>query len=329
MNKRALLIATTQRSLWNFRRPLIKALQDSGFTVFCKSLADEVIDEAILNDLNIRTYVNQSGYYDLVIPYGSKPVLRSLVWKKYGGKYVFYITGLGKSYYIYLLLICILGLAKQSTIWVQNEEDYELFYGYSRDITIIPGSGIKMNENMVKKYNLSGAINLLYIGRIMNSKGIWRILEISRRFKITLSIFGKTNKSTLSFRLNKNKDWVRSYKGYTNDWRLEYQKILSSGNRPVFIYLSRYNEGIPRAVLEAMSCGIPCILSNGRGTKELIIDDNTVLDNSISRRDFLPRCRNILEYIDKNYLKLSEDSHRLVSLKYEQNLVYKVYKNQL
>jgi glycosyltransferase involved in cell wall biosynthesis len=69
--------------------------------------------------------------------------------------------------------------------------------------------------------------------------------------------------------------------------------------------LPSYREGLSRSLLEAMSCGLIPIVSNIRGSREVIINNyNGVIYNFADKKDLFKKMKNILmlNLKQKNFL---------------------------
>jgi len=103
--------------------------------------------------------------------------------------------------------------------------------------------------------------NVVFIGRLVPMKGLNKLIKSFKLLKkqnIKYIIVGngfeqkKLEKLTKKLNLGKN----ITFTGYTNNIK-KYLEITS-----LFILPSEGGEGLPAALLEAMSTGIPCMLSN-------------------------------------------------------------------
>lgn len=137
-----------------------------------------------------------------------------------------------------------------------------------------------------EKKNLSKKIELLFVSRLIERKGLQFLIprlkwvqEISDK-KIHLTIVGDgPYRATLeslvsegdladmvSFEGQKDKKYLLGY----------YQK------GDVFVFPSK-KEGMPNAVLEAMACGLPIIMSPCQGSKELIEGNGIITDSDLTQ----------------------------------------------
>lgn len=122
-------------------------------------------------------------------------------------------------------------------------------------------------------------IKFLFIGRIdINHKGLdllAQALEIlntpENAKKIKFEIFGVGDRRNLAKLqdLLTGLDDIVEFKGaiYGNEKRMKMQ------SSDVFIHTSRY-EGMPMSVLEALACGMPCILTPGTNMAEMVVESN-------------------------------------------------------
>ncbi|MFW9938218.1 MAG: glycosyltransferase family 4 protein [Candidatus Thorarchaeota archaeon] len=115
--------------------------------------------------------------------------------------------------------------------------------------------------NLLKKEK-----SVIYIGRLNEQKNLFNLLEAFKDLKdFTLDIIGDGElKEKLMLKANKLKLNVNFLGLFPNN------KIPEILNQHEFFILPSYYEGNPKALLEAMSCGLICIGTNVWGIKNLI-----------------------------------------------------------
>ena len=107
---------------------------------------------------------------------------------------------------------------------------------------------------------------ILFIGRLENQKNLFNLINAFVDLKdFTLDIIGKgpykNELKKLVKKLNLNVNFLGTIPNY------EIPKLL---NQCEIFILPSYYEGNPKVLLEAMSCGIPCIGTNVWGIKNVI-----------------------------------------------------------
>lgn len=188
----------------------------------------------------------------------------------------------------------------------------------------IIGNGIENipNENLYKnKHITTENLNLVYIGRYdYLIKGIDQLLDAFKRLKelnknnIKLNLYGVSTNN--EFEKIKNYIALNDLQDYINLNDAIYGDVKRTIllNNDVFIQVSR-TEGQPLGVMEALSIGMPVILSEGTGFKK-IIEDNDIgfstktdgkeildailkIENNKSKLDYYSN--NSYSYAKKNY----------------------------
>ena len=160
----------------------------------------------------------------------------------------------------------------------QNPIDQKLFQSSfpnvpASQIHLIPGSGVpsrylqRNRENPLNQCWRPGTepivCDLLFCARLLRSKGIDTFLELSglldgHRFSVFGAVDPSSKDSLLSGdlpHLQKQHPHV-SFAGSQPDPLLHFNSDF-----PVLLVPSTYGEGLPRAVVEAMTLGIPVIIS--------------------------------------------------------------------
>lgn len=175
-------------------------------------------------------------------------------------------------YTIIKLFFRFLGTKKNIFYQVQNlyNKDLLIIFGINiNKIKIIPGSGVQI-QNYKKSYKISDRdVNFGFAGRLLKIKGIDTLLDafheinkISSNFNLNIAgdvdRLNPTSLSNLSIKdLKKNKNI--KFEGFVSDigafWKKNDIAVLPSHN----------GEGIPKALIEAASFGLPIITSDAEG----------------------------------------------------------------
>ena len=139
----------------------------------------------------------------------------------------------------------------------------------------LPNSVDTTQFTPTKKLSSDEIINILYVGRLSHEKNLFTLLDAAKLLdrddiKITIIGSGELREGLQNYAINKqiNVDFLGVIPNQ------ELAKFYSFAN--IFV-LPSLNEGHPKVLLEAMSCGLPCVGSNVSGIQDLIIDGETGL----------------------------------------------------
>ena len=203
---------------------------------------------------------------------------------------------------------------------------------YKKKKIIIISNGIENNSNKKKLYKKnyeaklqSNIINIGYLGRFeIYLKGLDLLLNSyveyqrrSKEIKIKLTLIGSHDR-----RKPNSLDFIQStYKNLLDPSKLDVKGPFFNENKwkeiskfDIFTHPSR-SEGMPNAVLEAMSMGIPCLLSPETNMKEIIessrcgwIVNNTQKDiingfeviESLTKKELISIGQNGTDYANNN-----------------------------
>ncbi|MGX1494987.1 glycosyltransferase involved in cell wall biosynthesis [Labrenzia sp. MBR-25] len=136
----------------------------------------------------------------------------------------------------------------------------------------IPGSGVdtaRFSATPVPQ----GPVRFLFVGRLLRSKGLALLAEAAKRLKsegheFELDVLGPTDSNPDAIEPEQLKAWqdegVLRYRGATND----VVPFLHASS--VLVLPTSLREGIPRSILEAMSCGRAVITTDAPGCGETI-----------------------------------------------------------
>ena len=152
-----------------------------------------------------------------------------------------------------------------------------------------------INQLVVReKYGISNQFTVLFVGRLIEKKGINLLIAVAKMLTNIQFIFigvGPLD-SQLSQEAESNGNIVFLGKK-ANRELVEFYNIAD-----IFCIPSQYEEGFGRVVIEAVSCGIPVVGSSNGGIKEALNKDVSILVK--------PTINNIKESIQRLYNSNSE-----------------------
>ncbi|WP_338631215.1 glycosyltransferase family 4 protein [Clostridium baratii] len=181
-------------------------------------------------------------------------------------------------------------------------------------------------KNFKNKYFKEEDLIIGFVGRLTEVKGIYNLVDIVN----------------LSNKINKKIKFIVIGEGILRDYieeqvelnKLENIKLLGFKNDienyiPYFdmLIMPSNMEGIPLTILEAMSCGVPCVGSDVGGIPEIINEKIGFLYNNSDKKELVLK----LDFIEKNRYKLNtlkENCLKEFSTKWNMESVIKKYINQ-
>lgn len=187
-----------------------------------------------------------------------------------------------------------------------------------------------IDTDMFYNHNKSNLSRIIYVGRISKQKNIYMLLEAISSTNIGLDIVGSGED------FNSIKDYIKKksidVKFFGTVPNNQLPRIL---NKYSIFVLPSFFEGNPKALLEAMSCGLAVIGANSPGINNIIEDDyNGVLFNHSSallRNEInaLISDTNRIKRLGKNARKYAIENSSLESytnfLSHKYNLILRNY----
>ena len=311
-NRKVMMIATTDNMIWQFMLPHIRHLQEHGNVVECVCARtgfwfDELKEQhnLVVHEIdfgrnpikfkNIKAYkqlkkLQEERKFDLV--YCQQPVggmMGRLVGKKFKIPVIY--TAHGFHFFKGCPLVNKLvykpvekWLSKYTDILITiNEEDYQSALKMkSKKVFKINGIGI--DSHKIKFEDFDKIAFRHELGLTENDKVILTVSEINQN-KNYISML-----ETMKILVEKDKSykfvscgtgvWKDKIKNFAKELGIE-ENVIFLGYRKdigkimqitdVFFHAS-YREGLTLSVMEAMSFGLPCVVSNVRGNRDLIVD---------------------------------------------------------
>jgi glycosyltransferase involved in cell wall biosynthesis len=356
------IVANTTWNIYNFRLPLIKALKQSGHKVLVIAPIDEYIHylndnyftrhiplkhlsaqrKSPLNDLLLlyelyRIYRKEKP--DIVFHYTIKPnIYGSLAARWAGAKSIPTITGLGYSFLHSDLLnhtvrlLYKFALKKVPMAIFHNPCDMAFFLKdgiISNDrAQVIPGSGVNTNHFRPLPKPDNRKRIFLFIGRLLIDKGIREYVEAARQLKRLAPhsacwVVGKLDtSSSASIRKSQLLQWVADHDIKYFGPVLDVRPYLKKAD---VLVLPSYREGMPRAVLEAMSMGRPIITTDTAGCRDAIDEHCGVLvppRDSLALAEAMAR---LYHYDDETLEEMGKAARKRVLERFDEKIIVKSY----
>ena len=304
-NKSILLIGSSEVSICNFRKELVERLLDEEYKVIISSpygsKFNELIDKGcifvdtpmnrrsknVIKDIDLFCrYIHMMMKYHpgVVITYTIKPnlygsiaaILRRI-------PCIMNVTGLGTELEHSgasrtALITALKPLMKASAcVFFQNIIHLNMFreMGIIKDnYKLVAGSGVNLSEHVVLPYveNRSD-INFLFVGRLMQEKGIAELVEAT---KIAKAVNPDISVTALGFCVDEYKDTFERINSDNVIEHLEYTDDVDDVIRKCDAVINpSYHEGMSNALLEGAACGRPVLASNVTGCIETLEDGKT------------------------------------------------------
>ncbi len=229
---------------------------------------------------------------DIVVPYTMKPIIYGSLAARIARVRECYplFTGLGylfagkldaRSRMLFAVSVALhrIGLRKVSAAFCYNDAEVRDIREYGlipSDVGLlkVPGSGVDTNRFLPEPVP-NGPPKFLFVGRLLRSKGIEVLAEAIQRLRaqghdVTVDLLGPSethpdalDQPTLDAWKEKG---VFRHLGAVRDVRPVFARSS------VVVVPTMLREGIPRTILEAMSCGRPVITTDAPGCGETISD---------------------------------------------------------
>lgn len=213
------------------------------------------------------------------------------------------------------------------TIVYLSQEEFEncLSKNINPCYAIIP-NGCDMVDIDVSTKSPNRPLRIIYLGRlIIHHKGLDYLLD-------ALDILKKKNfkEAVFQFYGNENDVDIKNVK-----YRLESLEGLASyegpaygekkadvlANADVFILTSRY-EGMPMGVLEALTYGVPCILTPGTNMAEVVVVAGAGWKTELNAQAIADTIIRATTDLNSNYLKYCKSAY-LMSLSFDWKIIAK------
>jgi glycosyltransferase involved in cell wall biosynthesis len=353
-------------NIWNFRRPLVEALQADGHRITVLAPPDDAVKDLErlgcrvqplemsvkglnpLEDVRLQrrfTRILRETRPDAVLSYTIKNnVFGARAAKSLGVPFLPNVTGLGTAFLSGKLLQTVTeqlyrrSFAGLPVVFFQNEDDRSLFLE-RRLVTadqaqLLPGSGIDLDRFAPAPMPAPDAAPVfLMIARLLRDKGVMEFVEAARQIKTR---HPKARFQLLGAVGSENRSAIdrSTLEGWVAEGVVEYLGTTPDV-RPAIaaascVVLPSYREGAPRTLIEAAAMARPVIATDVPGCR-------AVVDNGVSGFLCAVRSADSLSATMERFLALPPDAQREMGAagrtkmerEYDQALVVDAYRAAL
>jgi glycosyltransferase involved in cell wall biosynthesis len=361
MGKRILILSNHFITLYNFRKELISKLIKEGHEVFISM--PKSAENTFFSDMGceiIETPVDRRGINpikdfgliiryirimrkikpDIIFSYTIKPNIYGCIAANItNNKQLSNITGTGATFlkdnFISKVAKTLykISLKKSYKVFFQNTGDKDYFVDnklINNNYAMLPGSGVNLEQYRMIELPLDDSVNFIFIGRIMELKGIEEYLECANRIKkrypnTKFYIAGFVEQERYKEIIeNYHSKGIVEYLGFCKDIKSWIQKSHCT------ILPSRGGEGVPNVLLESAAMGRICIASNINGSKDVIDDGITgYIFNTGDSEDLINK---VESFIDLDYAlkrKMGLMGRKKVEKEFDREIVIDKYLHEL
>ena len=190
-------------------------------------------------------------------------------------------------------------------------------WGVSSPVIYIP-NGVDLQDPV----RVDKTYDLIYVGRLVKWKNVDKVIRISTANNLKTAIIGtgplEAELKALASSINAD---------CTFFGELGKDKVFEKlNNSKFFILLSQY-EGLSFALLEAMSCGLPAIVSDAKGNTDVVTDsfDGLIVDSKNPESKIMELCQ-ILNN-GPEYARMSSNARGTIVRKYGSQKILDQYVN--
>lgn len=355
-----LIISPRNKTVFNFRGDLIKDMIARGNEVYVVGPNREFVDDVLALGVKefievalVKDNTSVSGDFkylrklvkvmkevkpDLVFAYTIKPVVYGAIAAKKAGvkKIIPMVTGLGRVYASESLKTKIVRFVTRilykkafkgcERVLFQNGDDVREFVegGYlpQSKTAVVNGSGVNMTR--FYRSELPEKPVFMMVSRIIKEKGILDFAQAARIVKKQVPearfvILGGYDKSIGALK-------EEDLKEYIDDGSIELpgevkDPVAFYGKCSVLVLPSYYREGLPRAILEGMSCGRPIVTTDWVGCREPIVDGVNGFLVPVKNPEELAKKMYILATDRQKLLEMADAAYNTCKEKYEVGIV--------
>lgn len=352
-------------NIWNFRKPVVKALLSDGHKVTILAPPDDYVEklkqlgcsfaplEVKAKSINpidelkllrrLKSAFNEHKP-DVILSYTIKNnTFGALAAKSSGIPFVPNVSGLGTGFLSGSLLqfvvekIYSVAFRKLPVVFFQNEDDKALFI--SRNLVsaeqaqLLPGSGIDLAHFLTEPQPEQKDPAFLLIARLLIDKGVVEFVDAARQVKKTwpnarFQLLGATDAKNRSAISNETvTEWV-------TEGTIEYLGTTDDV-RPAIkaahcVVLPSYREGAPRTLIEAAAMARPLIATDVPGCRSVVDhDQNGLLCQVRSASSLAAAMNQFLNLTEAQQRDMGNAGRKKMVEEFDQAIVVEAYRTAI
>lgn len=361
MGKRILFLSNHFITLYNFRKELIKKLNDEGHEVyismpksdenrFFKDMGCKIVETSVdrrginpVRDLGLmRNYIKIMNEVkpDIIFSYTIKPnIYGSIASNLTKNKQVNNITGTGgtflKNNFVSKIVKLLYKVSVKNSykVFFQNKGDKDLFINNNmikNNYAMLPGSGVNLEQFKVVNLPSEKEINFIFMGRVMKLKGIDQYIETAQIIKekypnTNFYIAGFIEEDKYKTIIDKyDSKGIIKYIGFQKDIKPWIEKCHCT------ILPSHGGEGVPNVLLESTAMGRVCIASKISGSKDVVEDGVTgYLFETGNSEDLIDKVKKFLDLSFEDKVKMGLAGRVKVEREFDRQIVIDDYLEEI
>ena len=218
-------------------------------------------------------------------------------------------------------------------VFFQNSGDKEYFVKNKMvkdNYEVIPGSGVNIEQYEFCKLPEGDEVNFIFIGRVMEVKGIDEYLKCAKAIK---KKYSNVNFYVAGFiEEEKYKDIIEDYNNRGIIRYIGFQKDIKPWIRKCHctVLPSHGGEGVPNVLLESAAMGRICIASKINGSKDVIKDKyNGYLFNVKEINDMSKVIVNFIELSKIKKQQMALLGRKKIEKEFDRNTILNIYLKEI
>ena len=347
--------------VYNFRRPLIRALKERGYEVTVFAPRDEYTDRIVAEGVSFREMpIENKGknplselktlfafrrvYKELkpeiALQYTIKPNLYgSLAARTLGLPVINNVTGLGEAFVsggiteLVARGLYTVAFKRVSRVFFQNPDDMDLFLQdwlvRPGQADLLPGSGVDTTR-FAPLPRPDGPFTFLQIGRLLKAKGGEDLIGAAgivkaRRPDVRFAFLGRYDPADPNSVDPEVFERARDA-GLVDHWGEADDVRPLIARADCVVLPSYYREGTPRSLLEAASMAKPLVAADSVGTREPVAAGrNGYLHRPRDAADLAEKLMAILNLNEAELLAMGKESRAFMQERFEESIVIDKY----
>ena len=220
--------------------------------------------------------------------------------------------------------------SRADALLFQSKEDLEQVRrrGY-RTRTIYLGNGVQEGWFTAPRQLVPGGhpTRALFVGRLVREKGVLDLFDAMERApQVTLRVAGTqlpTERDGVGSQLAQRASTTPLQGRVELLGMLDRQTMQAEHGRTDFLVLPSFREGVPRSIIEGMASGLPAVVTDVRGCRELVRHGYNGLVVPPGEPAALARALQTMATLtDDEYVAMSRAAFETASTQYREAFVY-------